>query len=210
MIRTYCSDDKAGAFCLWPSPTPYLRTAEEPRPNGAYYRKEPADDPAMYIIPESVGTTIRLREMNGYDDSDFYALYYDATKGTFEEYMYATTRGWSYTACAVVDATPEVLALYKAHVRKQERDRKARDLRFARKSQATWAAKCGISRTQVRELEQTFRRDSDTLAAVLKLLATRKFRSPFRESLANQVRSWLTGERKFATPLSAKQLQYLN
>jgi hypothetical protein len=57
-----------------------------------------------------VGCVTGLREMNGYDDSDFYASVWDDAAGCLREVMYATTRGWSYPNGAAVDATPEVLA----------------------------------------------------------------------------------------------------
>lgn len=52
------------------------------------------------------GATLGTREMNGYDDSDFYALVWTGTELT--EMMYATTRGWTYHNGAVADATDEV------------------------------------------------------------------------------------------------------
>jgi hypothetical protein len=61
------------------------------------------------------GAVISLREMNGYDDSDFYALVWDDAAGAPKEIQYATTRGWTYNNSAGVDATPEVLAKYEAY-----------------------------------------------------------------------------------------------
>lgn len=69
------------------------------------------------------GLCIADREMNGYDDSDFYMLVWNHEKGEPEEIMFATTRGWSYPSMAsYVDATPEVLALHDAHVRKVQKE----------------------------------------------------------------------------------------
>lgn len=74
------------------------------------------------------GCVVNTREFNGYDDSDFYATYYDAEAGEFREVMYATTRGWTYPCHATIDATPEVLELWKAE--------RARRAEVARKLEA--------------------------------------------------------------------------
>lgn len=60
------------------------------------------------------GRVLETREMNGRDDSDFYALVWNDETGTIERVDYATTRGWTYPNSAVVDATPEVVALATA------------------------------------------------------------------------------------------------
>ena len=87
-----------------------------PEENGAYaplsYVK-PGRSP-IYVRKFAEGATVSMREMNGYDDSDFYATYYDAESDSFKEVMYGTTRGWTYAAGAVIDATPEVRAKYDA------------------------------------------------------------------------------------------------
>lgn len=68
------------------------------------------------LVKESFhGCVISKREMNGCDDSDFYALVWDDAKNAPEEIQYATTRCWTYANCATVDATPEVLAKYAAY-----------------------------------------------------------------------------------------------
>lgn len=58
------------------------------------------------------GKVIRTGEMNGYDDSDFYALVWDAEKGEARSITYASTSSWTYHNKATVDATPEVLDEY--------------------------------------------------------------------------------------------------
>jgi hypothetical protein len=55
------------------------------------------------------GAVLRLRERNGYDDSDFYALVWDEEQQATREIMYATTRGWTYHNGADIDATREVI-----------------------------------------------------------------------------------------------------
>lgn len=57
-----------------------------------------------------VGAVLSLREMNGYDDSDFYASVWDEAEGRVKEVEYASTRGWTYLNGASIDATPEVRA----------------------------------------------------------------------------------------------------
>ncbi|QDN94948.1 hypothetical protein FNV58_01050 (plasmid) [Streptomyces sp. RLB1-9] len=56
------------------------------------------------------GAVLRLRERNGYDDSDFYALVWDEEQQRVREIQYATTRGWTYHNGASIDATHEVIA----------------------------------------------------------------------------------------------------
>lgn len=59
------------------------------------------------------GRVVALRERNGYDDSDFFAVLWDDERGEPVEVEYASTRGWSYCCSAAVDATPEVAAAYE-------------------------------------------------------------------------------------------------
>jgi len=73
----------------------------------------------LYMKTSHVGQVISLRERNGYDDSDYYALVWNAEKGAPEEIEYASTRGWTYPNGAAVDATPEVLAAYEAYQAKR-------------------------------------------------------------------------------------------
>ncbi|MDQ1041517.1 hypothetical protein QFZ75_008019 [Streptomyces sp. V3I8] len=55
------------------------------------------------------GAVLRLREMNGPNDSDFYALVWDEERQATREIEYGTTRGWAYHNGAIIDATREVL-----------------------------------------------------------------------------------------------------
>ncbi|MFD8648692.1 single stranded DNA-binding domain-containing protein [Streptomyces mirabilis] len=57
------------------------------------------------------GAVLRLRERNGYDDSDFLADVWDAEAGRVRTVQYATTRGWTYHNGASIDATREVIEL---------------------------------------------------------------------------------------------------
>lgn len=55
------------------------------------------------------GAVLATGEMNYHDDSDFYAVVYDAEADRVRRVEYATTRGWTYLNSAGVDATPEVI-----------------------------------------------------------------------------------------------------
>jgi len=94
----------------------------------------------LYMETTHVGLVLDTGEYNGYDDSDFYAVVWNAEKGTTERVEYASTRGWTYPNSAVADATPEVVAAFLAYqdrvrasvaqareeaVRKAEADKKA-------------------------------------------------------------------------------------
>jgi hypothetical protein len=58
-----------------------------------------------------VGATLATYERNGHDDSDFYAIVWDAEVGHTRHINYASTRCWTYHNNATVDATPEVITL---------------------------------------------------------------------------------------------------
>jgi hypothetical protein len=82
------------------------------------YRGNPG---AYYVAHE--GTTLTSRERNYYDDSDFYALYWDADAGTIGTTTYATTRGGGTDDNYVtVDPTPEVLDAVRAWQAQQNYD----------------------------------------------------------------------------------------
>lgn len=69
----------------------------------------------LYMITEHVGLVLDADgERNGYDDSDFYATVWNPEKGAPEQIVFATTRGWTYPNHAEADATPEVVAAFKA------------------------------------------------------------------------------------------------
>ena len=70
----------------------------------------PGIEGPLYLRTSHVGLVLADRERNGYHDSDFYAVVWNAEKGCTEEITYATTRGWTYCNSCKVDATPEVLA----------------------------------------------------------------------------------------------------
>lgn len=75
----------------------------------------------LYMETTHVGRVLALRERNGYDDSDFYAIVWDDAKGCPVEVEYASTRGWTYPNGAKVDATPEIVAKWEAWTIEQKR-----------------------------------------------------------------------------------------
>lgn len=82
--------------------------------NGVYGNTGP-----LYMKTTHRGLVLNTYERNGYDDSDFYATVWNVEKGKPQDICYASTRGWTYANGAVIDATPEVRALYDAYVEKQ-------------------------------------------------------------------------------------------
>ena len=75
---------------------------------------------AYWVWKTHVGLCLSEREMNGYNDSDFFMTIWDEEKSEPREVMFATTRGWTYPAMgSSVDATPEVRAKYDAYVAAQ-------------------------------------------------------------------------------------------
>lgn len=75
----------------------------------------------LYMQTTYKGLVVDLGEINGYDDSDFYAVVWDTNKQEPKRVIYASTRGWSYANSAVIDATPVIAAAYQAY--KDEQDR---------------------------------------------------------------------------------------
>lgn len=182
-------------------------------PEGAYcslaYRPGKDSYPVV-LVEEYKGLCVAEREANYYDDSDFYMTVWDPVGKSAFEVCFATTRGWSYPCYgSSVDASPEVLAEYRAW-RELEARRSA--VRYKReKRRAAWkaAAKAGVSWGEYRKLSGALLRREE-FEGVLKLLGTKNFRSDFRKSLAESVRKWLADPApKYARPLSNKQLLYV-
>jgi hypothetical protein len=92
-----------------------------------YWTKNSGANPPfpIYLQESYVGCVVALREMNGYDDSDFYATVWSEDKG-FHEIMYASTRGWTYPNGANIDASPELMAKYEAYLAAADAARYAR------------------------------------------------------------------------------------
>ena len=71
------------------------------------------------------GLVLATGEHNHCDDSDFYAIVWDAEAGLPREIEYATTRGWTYANSATVDATDEIRAAYETYRRELARAQSA-------------------------------------------------------------------------------------
>lgn len=84
----------------------------------------------LYMEITHVGLVLSTGEVNGYDDSDFFAVVWDTVKAEPARVTYASTRGWTYPNGATVDATPEVLEAYAAH-----QTRKAAEARVYREAE---------------------------------------------------------------------------
>jgi hypothetical protein len=56
------------------------------------------------LIESWTGRVLLTGEHNWHDDSDFFAIVWDAEAGRTREIEYASTRGWTYHNYAVVDA----------------------------------------------------------------------------------------------------------
>lgn len=106
-ITIFADQQELGAYF----PLHYRREVEEcaKRNNSTFERS------AFYLRDFAHGAVVETREMNGYDDSDFYATYYDAQENAFKEVQYASTRGWTYPCSAVIDATPGVFAKWERY-----------------------------------------------------------------------------------------------
>lgn len=73
------------------------------------------------------GLCLYEREMNGYDDSDFFMIWWNEETGKPEHYGFASTRGWCYPCFAShADATPEVLAKFEAWEKQQRAEARER------------------------------------------------------------------------------------
>ena len=68
------------------------------------------------------GCVIRTGELNGYDDSDFYALVWDHENGQTKQVTYGTTRFWTYHNYAEVDLRDEYRSVYLAYVERKQRE----------------------------------------------------------------------------------------
>lgn len=108
-ITIFADDTQVGAYF----PLGYRHQVEQSaKVNGSTFERS-----LFYVRDMAHGAVVATREMNGYDDSDFYATYYDAEENAFKEIQYASTRGWTYPCGAAVDATPAVLVRWQEYNR---------------------------------------------------------------------------------------------
>ena len=193
MIANNATDFPEGAVCPIHN---YNSTSDRAR--GAF---------SVVTYPSHVGLCIEKRERNFYDDSDFYMVTWNPETGKAENITYASTRGWSYPCYGSdVDATPEVLAAYRAACDASMRRVRVQAKWDARRAERALAAKIGAPRSNVQRLRNAVGRD---WTAVERLL-TANIRSAFKKSLRDQIIAWTRdASPKFAAPLSNKQMQYL-
>lgn len=86
------------------------------------------------------------------------------------------------------------------------KDETAAWLKATRRKVYTWMSR-GFEQVEAVNL---CRLSSDVLRVAEKLLATKTFRSPFRRSVAGQLRDWLKERRhQYSTPFSPKQMRAL-
>lgn len=176
-------------------------------PGMEYTITEYADRRDTVHFTTAIGRTISLREMNGYDDSDFYATFLDGF-GCIAEYQYASTRGWSYANYAERDATPEVMEKVRVIRRRQDITRRWAARKSYRQKRDEKLAKANLTMLELKKLERALS-SRQSVEAIVKLLGQR-LRSPFKKSMAKQIRDWLADPNpQFRTPLSAKQMQWV-
>jgi len=96
----------------------FTRTKEEAQSvkGATNIRQGSSDD--IWLYDTHTGLCVAQREMNGYNDSDFYMTVYEPETDSFKEICFATTRAWSYPCFASkVDAPPEIMQKYEQHLR---------------------------------------------------------------------------------------------
>lgn len=135
-----CKETDTGAF---PVEYPYTDKEGARKVSVVHYRK----------VFE--GATLSLREANGYNDSDFYALVWNAEKGAPEEINYDTTR-FAGGGSAFVDATDEVKAAYAAYLAHQRRLRDVTARRGASKLRFALASELAVPVAAIRRLEAAY------------------------------------------------------
>jgi hypothetical protein len=72
-------------------------------------------------VESYVGAVLCTWERNGHDDSDFYALVWDAETSSCKAVEYASTRGWTYHNGAHVDASESVQQVARESLREKAR-----------------------------------------------------------------------------------------
>ncbi len=188
----------------------------------------------MWLWESHNGLCLFEEEENGYDDSDFFMTVWDPELQKPERICFASTRGWTYPALnSYVDATPEVRSAYKICLEKAARRDAILKKWETRISDSKLAETLELgSRKNAKKFREAFggyrvvwdkngklifhwsryfdsQRQSVFISAC-KLLNTKKFKSAFRESLANQIRTWVMDPApKYDRPLSPKQMEYI-
>lgn len=158
------------------------------------------------------GLCLYEMERNGYNDSDFYMVVWDKENHKTKTILFATTRGWCYPCCrSSPDATPEVIAAYEKWKSREQRRLRISHKWLNRSKNIRESKEMNITRKQLHKLKASFTELSESEAlAIIKLLKVKKFRSNFRKSCSQQIRSWLADPNpKYSSPLSHKQIKYI-
>lgn len=197
MIIAHCSEQDhgmPGAFSAYPRRSWEYRNAE-----GQMVRGTTVETYRQF----AEGTTVAKGSTYlGDGDSSYHATYL-AEDGTFKQVTYAGTWGWCGRGDARVDATQEVTALWEAHCRRQERDRKARILRGHIQDRRDLCRVSGLTPAQAERVLK-LEKEQRTAARFLLSLNPRK---DFWKSLRDRVLAWARETApKYMAPLSGKQL----
>ena len=152
--------------------------------------------------PKFVGETFDIYTQSTYHDDYDYALSFH--DGKVVETLISTTAGGTGLEKFEVDITEENEKLLKQYYHRKEVENKWFKRHFLIKD----ARVMNITYHEAKKLNETL--DIDQYTAIYMLLKTKRFRSVFRQSLANQVREWLKDDLpRFDKPLSEKQFSYI-
>lgn len=155
-----------------------------------------------------IGQIVSKYEHNGYDDSDFYYIWFDKETGKCGECKYDSTRYGEHPYDLTIDADEETI---KAWCKWRENNVRKYKLpividQYNRRHQVL--SDMGIGMKEFHKLLKAYRVDSDEFDAIYTLLSTKKFNSEMRKSFNDQVRSWLADENpKYEKPLSYRQIE---
>jgi hypothetical protein len=178
----------------------------------AYDARQSSQWPDIWLYDTHVGYCLEDREINGYDDSDWYMIVWNPVEGKTEQVVFASTCGWTYPCyCSRPDATPEVRAAADAWIAAERRKTRICARWNQRKADMALARDCGLAdRFQLDRLRHALVGYAGAYEGVVRLLKTKRFRSSFRQSMAMQVRAWLADAApRYNTPLSSKQLRFI-
>jgi len=191
------------------------RTAKECLPDctkACFVRTEENGDFVCELAKGCVVAEKTHHWLGGGGDDDYFAVYWDQKENAFPSIMYATTRGWSYANSAYIDAPDCVKDLYRAWLDglgKMETRKRAWLLKEELKD---LAKKWRLQLSEIEELVEIYKMGTAEWNAIAGLLKIKNFRSSFRASLNEQLRTWLKtdpGERKYQHPLSFRQMESL-
>ena len=109
---------------------------------------------------------------------------------------------------AKVDASPELMKLYEAHKVREDRHFKAIRKWGEHNSAIENSHTLNLTVKEFKKLRRTY--GGKLFDGCWDLLKVKKFRNKFRESLATQLRNWLSEkENKYPYPFSHKQEQFV-